>query len=373
LPQHHGRDRPRVLLDVTHPAHVQLMGPIGRTLIERSVEVRVAGREKDVTAELLEGASLPYEIVSRAARHRTRARDAMELTLRVARLRGIVRRWRPQVILTRNPSGVLAGLAGPAWTVFDTDDGSSVGLHYRLAAPYADVVTSSVHDPEDHGPHHLRYPALKPHAWLHPDRRNADPGVMPRYGLDPGSPLIVVRWSRHDSSHDSGVRSLGPADRRAIVDLLGRHGTVLESSEGDPPRLLGSEGQQEVAARDFTPLLAAAACCVTDGQSVASEAAVLGVPTFRLSSFTGKVWYLAMLEARGLVRNFPRGQEQAFCEALTATLARLPQARSEAAARAARLNADSIDLTAWFTDRIVSLAGTPRGAPLRSDPSPVIP
>lgn len=293
------------------------MRPIARLLKAEGAEIRFAGRVKGTTVPLLEASNLDFVIASRAAQPRSRRADAKELAVRVRAIRRMVRSWRPEVLPTRNPSGVLAGLRTATWTVFDTDDGRAGGLHHRLAAPYADVVTSSGHDPEDHGRRHVRYPGLKPHTFLHPHRFVPDPSVRQQVGLDATAPLHVVRWSRHDAFHDDGVVGVTPEGRARVVALLRSHGAVLESEEGSPPRLLTDSGVRTLTPSSLHDLLATATCCVTDGQSLASEAAILGVPTLRLSGFTGRVWYLALLEERGLVRNFSPGEEQQLLDALT--------------------------------------------------------
>jgi len=350
----------RVLFDVSHPAHVQFMTPIGRLLQERGFEIRFAGRSKDTTEELLRDSGFTFSTVSRAATRRTYVTDARELAQRTLALRTIIRRWNPQVVLTRNPSGILAGFRSGTWTVFDTDDGKAAGLHYRLAAPFADVVTSSTHDPEGHGSRHLRYPALKAHAFLHPDRFRAAGAARAEVGLGDDEPLHVVRWSRHDASHDRGIKGMTAEGRAQVVARLRTRGAVLESAEGEPPRLLTDAGARDVSPSRFLDLLATAEVCVTDGQSVASEAAVLGIPTLRLSGFTGRVWYLTMLEERGLVTNFTAGEDDELLTALAGVLDQQCVAQRRTRAAAAALNAASTDLAAWFASLLSQLASTPR-------------
>ena len=356
-----------VLIDVSHPAHVHFFRPLAQIMSARGDDVRFAGRRKDVTLELLENAGTPYVVASKAAHDCSRITDVAELLQRVIRLRRLIRDMKPDVILTRNPSGVLAGMCTRTWTVFDTDDGRTVGLHYWLGAPFADVVTSSIHDPERHGTRHLRYRALKPHAFLHPDRlRLVPPDVA---DLDLGAtPVFAVRWSRHDASHDGRIRGVSPTTRRAVVELLQQRGHVVLSSEGEPLRLLRHADREiQLPSDRFHPLLARASLCINDGQAVSAEAALLGVPTVRLSGFSGRVWYLAHLERLGLVMNFQPGQEADLLAAISTALADEGlQARARAAAD--RLNRESEDLTAWFIRLIDGLPYQRRWRRLRADP-----
>lgn len=365
-----GSSAPRsrtVLIDVSHPAHVHFYRPLAQIMSARGDDVLFAGRRKDVALELLESTGVPFVVTSEAARQRSRVADAAELLQRVIRLRRLIRDTKPDVLLTRNPSGVLAGIRTRTWTVFDTDDGRAVGLHYWLGAPFADVVTSSVHDPEHHGSRHLRYRALKPHAFLHPDRLRLVPPDATDLHLGT-TPLFAVRWSRHDASHDGPIRGVPPATRRAILALLQERGHVVLSGEGEPLRLLRHVGGEEPLPSDrFHELLACASLCVTDGQAVSAEAALLGVPTVRLSGFSGRVWYLAHLERLGLVTNFHPGEEQALLAAVRTSVADgglLIRAR----AAAEQLNRESEDLTGWLIRLIDGLPRQRRWRRLSADP-----
>jgi len=357
MPEVRPRGAPlRILFDVSHPAHVHVFGAVARELVAEGAEVHFAGREKDTTVDLLRASGFPFEILSAAAPRRGRVVDAIELVRRVRRLRRLVRDFQPDVVLTRNPSGVLAALGSAASSVFDTDDGRAVGLHYWLARPFADVITSSVHDPEVHGSRHRRYPGLKAHTFLHPGRFRPDPQVIANYGLvDDGDtpmmgPLFVVRFSAHDASHDRGIVGISPQGQRQVVERLVAEGPVVVSVEGQPTRLLRAERPAvEIAAEHLHHLMAAASLCVTDSQSVAVEASVLGVHTLRLSGFTGHVWYLEFLEERfGLVRNLSPGDEPVLLGMLEDALADLPTLRGEARSAALTLNAETPDVARWF-------------------------
>ena len=340
----------RVLFDIAHPAHVHQFLPIARELLARGHEVRLVGRDKDVTRDLLEASGLPFEVPPAPPGPRGLWRDARELAMRVPALRRIVRAWRPEVLLTRNPSGALAAFGTRTRSIFDTDDGRQVGLHYWLARPFADVITSSVHDPEDHGRKHRRYPGFKALTYLHPHRFRPDPTVRARLGV-PDGPLFVVRFSAHDASHDRRIDGIAAAAQDELLRLLGDQGTVVLAREGAPTVMLDGGTDRPLGAADLHHVLACADLCVGDSQTVAVEAALLGIPTIRLSGFTGRHFTLDVLEARyGLVRNLRPGEEDALLREAEATLADLPGARSRHLAARAHLLSESSDPVPWFLD-----------------------
>ncbi len=338
----------RILFDMSHPAHVLMFTPIARELVARGHEVRLVGRDKDVMRDLLEASGLAFEVPAAPPGPRGRVRDARELVMRVRVLRRMVRAWRPQMILTRNPSGVIAAFATRTHSLFDTDDGRQVGAHYWLARPFADTITSSTEDPEDHGRGHVRYRGFKALAYLHPERFTADPTVREQFGV-PDGPLFVLRFSAHDASHDRRITGIDRPTQNELLGLLAGHGSVLLAREGSPTVLHDSGTERIVPPHLFLDVLAEAALCVGDSQSVAIEAALLGVPSIRLSGFTGRHFTLDVLEHHyGLIRNFRPGEERELVAAVAAALGDLPgRGRAARAAREALL-AQTEDLTGWF-------------------------
>ena len=348
-----------VLIDIAHPAHVHFFRPVAQTLLAEGVEVRIVARDKDVTVRLLEAADLPFEVLPMGRPGSGPLVAAVELIRRAAALRRRIRRWDTKVVLTRNPSGVLAALGTPARSIFDTDDGRSVGAHYWLARPFADVITSSVHDPEQHGRRHRRYRALKAQMFLHPDRFTPDPEIRRRY-LDDTERLTVVRFSAHDASHDRRIQGISEAGRDRVLDRLTAFGPVLVSIERAGLQLIrpedaGRNSSAEVPPEHFHHLLASASLFVGDSQSVAAEAAILGVPSLRLSSFSGRTFYLELLESSGLMRNFLPGQETALLAEVEMTLDILSNRGRAAQTAAIRLNAATEDLHVWFLDLVRGL------------------
>jgi predicted glycosyltransferase len=348
----------RILIDISHPAHVHFFAEIARALRTAGHQVRIVGRDKDVTVRLLESTGLPFEVVKMSPTPGRRSADAKELVRRILALRRLIRLDRTQVVLTRNPSGVLAAVGTDARSVFDTDDGRGVGLHYWLARPFADVITSSEHDPEEHGPGHRRYRALKAQMYLQRSRFRADESVAERYGLGEDE-LFVVRFSAHNASHDRRIRGIAERARTEILRQLRDRGDVLTSIETHELVLHRRQGTDAdgvtVRPEDFHHLMASASLCVGDSQSVAAEAAVLGVPALRLSGFTGKAFYLGHLENLGLMQNFSPGQEDTLLMELERTLSDLSGRVSSAQASAAALDADSEDLLGWFINLVEDL------------------
>lgn len=350
----------RVLFDIVHPAHVHFYRHLYADLGNDGHETLVVARDKEVTLELLRAHDIPHEWSGRAGA-KSRPARAAELISRDVFLTRRARRFRPDVICTRNPVGVHAGRLVGAWTVFDTVDGRAAGVHFRLGAPLADVITSPNWLDEDYGPRHRRYRGPKELAYLHPDRFRPDPRVRAELGVDADEPLFVLRFVAHDAIHDAHTVGLDEQQRIGLVERLGSHGRVVISSEGPlPPPLeplryrLGPERIHHV--------LAAADLFVGDSGTMAAEAGVLGTPALRLSSWIGPVrGYLGRMETEyDLVRCFRPDTASAFDDAVDELLADLPGANARAARGAARLAAENDDVTHWYRQLLDELGQRPR-------------
>lgn len=351
----------RVLFDIVHPAHVHLYRHLHAELRAEGHETLVVARDKEVTLELLDAFGIPYEWTGRAGAKSTPARAA-ELAWRDVVLTRLSLRFRPDVVCTRNPAGVHAGRLVGAWTVYDSVDGRAAGVHFRLGAPLAHVVTSPSWLDEDYGPGHRRYRGPKELAYLHPNRFRPAPGVRAELGVGAGEPLFVVRFVANDAVHDAHTVGLADAERGALVERLRRVGHVVISSEDVLPRSLEPLRFRLGPAR-LHDVLAAADLFVGDSGSMAAEAGVLGTPALRLSSWVGPVrGYLGRMEQDyGLVRCFTPATRAGFDIALGDVLADLGGAKARAQAAAARLVADCDDVTSWYRALLDELVARPEG------------
>lgn len=358
----------RVLLEVSHPAHVHFFTPIGKELLGRGHEVVLALRDKDVALALAErtGIANRQPPPGRWSGHRPgqgMVARAPELLARIQWLRSLIAAERFDLVVTRNPSGVIAARRARIPSIFDTDDGRSAGLHFRLAAAFASVITSPELLPERLGPRHETYPALKASVFLHPDRFAPDPDVLDLYGLMPEDRLFVARFSANDASHDSGVRAIPDELIEKICLKLRSAGHVVLSREGRGTTLLhrrvrrntfaeGFEHQSEdgirIAPEHFLHLLASAELFVGDSGSVAMESVALAVPALRIADIDRPI--LAEIERRlGTIENFRWSESGRLLHRLDEILQETAANRA-AHLRERRTRAPFEDVVGWFAD-----------------------
>lgn len=338
----------RVLFDIVHPAHVHFFKHMLTGLTRRGHQTSIVAREKDVTTALLDRLGFEYETVGRSGK-KSLFGMADELLRRDLVLARVARRFKPDLIVTRNPAGAQVGRLLGIPAIFDTDDGKAAGIHFWSAAPFAHFITTPDCTDEDYGRRHVKYPGYKQTAYLHPNHFKPNRAVLDALGVAPGARYFIVRFVAMVASHDLGEGGLSLDAKRKLIDKLRARGRVFLSSEDQLPEEL-EPLKFPLAPDQLHDALAFADLLIGDSQTVAAEAAVLGTPSLRVSSWTGRLAYLTELERRyGLTFAYhPKDEAQLFAH-VDRWLAE-PSLRQTLAPQHARLLSDKVDVAAWFVD-----------------------
>jgi predicted glycosyltransferase len=235
-------------------------------------------------------------------------------------------------------------------------------VHFWAAAPFAHVITTPDCIGESYGRRHVPYAGYKQTAYLHPNHFKPDPKVLEALGVAPGQRLFMLRFVDMVASHDVAEGGLPTAALAQIAERLRRHGKVLATHESKLPDEL-SDLRFPLPPDKLHDVLAFCDLLVGDSQTMAAEAAVLGTPSLRISTWAGRLAILGELEQRyGLtVAYHPRQLDQALAH-LDRWLEQ-PRLRDSMALQHRQLLSDKIDVAAWFSDFIE--AGAPLGHPPR--------
>lgn len=330
----------RVLIDLQHPAELYVFKNIATLLRDSGHDVLFTGRDKDILIALARSLGERVSFFGRAKKGVFHL--GMELLYRQFHLIRIIRHYRPNIILA--VGGAFVALPGklcgvPVHIFYDTEHASIANM---LSYPFA----SGIHVPDCynrliHHPHDV-YPGYHALAYLHPARFQPDPAVPASLGLSKETPFTIVRYVAWAAGHDLGRRGLSPAMRLEAVRRLATIARVFVSVEGEFPQELAPY-RCPVPVHRMHDLMAFASLTFGESATMASEAAVLGVPGVYIDP-VGR-GYTDDLERRyGLVRNFHPEQEQDAVETAVSLLADHDAAHWQACRQ--RLLAEKIDVTA---------------------------
>lgn len=233
--------------------------------------------------------------------------------------------------------------------VFNEDDRDAVRLFTSLAYPFADRIVTPKCLGEDYGLKHVTYNSYHELAYLHPDRFSCSGEDLSRIGLDEGVPYFIVRLVSLRASHDFRARGIGDAALENLISALSRRGRVLITTERELPKQY-ERFRFPIAPEDIHTALSFASLFVGDSQTMAAEAAVLGVPALRLNSFVGRISYLEELEHRyGLTFGFRPDEEHLLIDKAIALLDS-SDLQGEWQKRRMQMLREKLDLTSWMLD-----------------------
>ena len=334
----------RILIDILHPAHVHFFRNFYDVMAGRGHELTITARDKDRSVDLLQQYGLPYEQIS--VQKSGGVGLVTEMTQRTGALMKIMDRFRPDVMTgIMGPSIALAGKIKkvPAVVFYDTEFARQTNWFvYPLAHS---VVTPDCYQGKVRGTQR-RYAGYHELAYLHPNRFTPDPEKLAAFGIEPGEQYSLVRFVSWQAVHDRRESGFTAAQKRNLVEVLGRHGRVLISSEAAlPDDLAPLEVKGPV--EDIHHLLAHAQLIVGESATMSSEAAVLGVPAVMIAT-TGRGYTDDEERRYGLVRHFTDDQYDRAVAAVEDFLASSPRELGQLAR--ARLLADKIDVTQWMVE-----------------------
>jgi predicted glycosyltransferase len=340
----------RILIDITHPAHVHFFRNAIGIWRERGHEVCVVARRKDIAVALLERFGLDHDDLGPASGGLWGL--GRELLLRGSRLCGRVRRLRPDVVTA--VGGVFVAPAAwvcrvPSVIFYDTENAT---WSNRLTFPLCTTVaTPDCYEGMVTTKRHRTYRGYHELAYTHPRRFMPDRAKLTAFGLHPDEPFVVLRLVAWKAAHD--LRDHGFTSVEEVVRELERFARVVISSEAEVPPDLADRrllGPPELVHH----LLAHARLYIGESATMASESATLGTPAILVS--TSRRGYTDEQERRyGLTYTFSHRRD-AEREALAKAVAILsdPLAKSRWEEKRQRMLGDKIDVTSFIVELVES-------------------
>jgi len=230
--------------------------------------------------------------------------------------------------------------------LFTDDDAKAVPLFAKIAYPFADyVVNPDCLTHECNGRKKVMVPAFKELAYLHPDVFRPESAVLGELGLKTSERFFILRFSGLKAHHD--IFAKGIPQKAKLIRILQGYGKVFISSEREPDNEF-KEYQINIPPEKIHSVLFYASMLIGDSQTMAAEAAVLGTPSIRCSSFVGRLTYLEELEHKyGLTYGFrPENENQMYKKVFE--LLNKSSLREEWQQKRRKLLGDKINLTEWM-------------------------
>lgn len=341
-----------ILIQLGHPAHYYYYKNIQKRLENDGHKVFLVITSKDILEDLLVAAGLQYVNILPKSHKKTKIGYLLDMLVRDFRILKICFINRIDLLTgsTVEISQIGWLLRKPAINIGE-DDAHIVPKYTKAIAPFLDVrVTPDSCNNGRLKSKSIHYCGFLKLAYLHPNVFSPSKDIVEKYGIDLSKPFFIIRFSALKAHHDSGIKGISSSLAQKIIDILHPRGSVFITSE----RELEPEFERfrlKINPLDIHHILAFAILYLGDSQSMANEAAMLGVPSIRFNDFVGEkqIGVLEEMESRyGLTYGIASSEDQALLNKISELL-EMSNLRSEFQSRRQKMLSEKIDVSSFLT------------------------
>lgn len=344
----------RFLFYMGHPAHYHNFKHVINGLVSDGHVAKVVARGKDVLFDLLEDED--WDVVKLNERKPSGKWGLVKSIVgREFTMFNMARKFKPHVMIGTDLVITHVGkvLRIPS-VVVNEDDSAAIPLMAKYAFPYATAILApQCCDQSPFNHKKIGYRGYHELAYLHPDFFSPDATSLP--DICGSEKYFLLRFASLHAHHDHGRSGISDEMAMKIISILEPHGRVFINSERafskelEPYRL-------QVSPSDIHQVMAHAAMYIGDSQTMAAEAAVLGVPSIRFNDFVGELSYLEELEHRyGLTKGIRTHDPELLLQTVK-DWAATPHLKEEWQNRRKRMLKETVSVTPFWMEEFLKIA-----------------
>lgn len=284
----------KVLFDVGHPKDINVFKDVIYGLQSKGHEIQIFARAKENTRKMLDDLKMDYHL---CPYYSNIGGKALGILVNDFRLYKFAKKVKPDIFVSPGSpySAHVSRLLGKSHIAFP--DTEIAGIVMKLTFPFTDKIYTSTSFYLDLGPKQERFEGYYELAYLHPDYFKPDVSVLEKYGLEECN-YIVVRLSALSSHHDIGAHGFSfesESELGAFIAKFEKYARIVIFSETDQWSLI-EKYSLDMDPADLHHILYFAKMYIGEGATMASESAVLGVPSIYVSNT--RRGYLNELESK---------------------------------------------------------------------------
>jgi predicted glycosyltransferase len=344
----------KVLFFLGHPAHFHLFRFVLKELEEKSCRLKIVIKSKDVLEELLGNESLEYENIYQEERSNSKLKIVTSLIKRDIKLLKLLRNFKQDLMIGNSSEIARVGrLLHIPSIVVQEDDANVIKNFSRLTYPFANTILSPASCKNGQwATKTVFYQGYHELAYLQPKYFQPDIEKVKRLTNSPDEKYFIIRFAKLTAFHDIGKSGITNELAEQIINKLNLLGKVYITSERElEPEF--EKYRMNIDPSDMHHALAFASLYIGDSQTMAAEAAVLGIPSIRFNDFVGKLGYLDELEYKyGLTYGIKTSEPAELIKKIDELLT-IPNLKEEWQKRRQKVLSDKIDVTAfmvWFIE-----------------------
>jgi uncharacterized protein len=271
------------------PAQVHFYRNIIKLLDSRGHKVTILAREYGETISLLDELEIDYSRYNFVSN--SPVRTLLSFPIDVVNICKLLYKKKIDVILGFGMYDVFSAVILRAKSVVFYDSEPKINffmnLQYKMFMPFVTSFISPSSFTQDLGRKHVRVDSFKELSYLHPEYFKPDVSIYDLLNISPTEDYAVLRFNNFDAIHDISKSGFSLEEKVELTALLSRRAHVFISSEAKIPAEL-EPFRLKIPKNRIHDLLFYAKLLVTDTQTMATEAAILGTPVIRRNKFVGK-------------------------------------------------------------------------------------
>lgn len=269
----------RILIDISHPAHVHLFRNFSAEMHKREHKVLFTARKKDLTIELLKGFGLNF--ISFGGNYNSI----------LGKIWGLIRFsfLIAKVSISFKPDLYFSAGSYYATLVAFLFRKPSISMHNNEADIFANLISffasnclvpSSSNESSNNKI--IKYSGYHELAFLHRDNFTPNPAILKSFGLTKDDKFTLIRFVSSNAFDDIGFgQGINDNEKREIVSTLLNYGKVIITSENELPKDLWKyqlEKKIKKIAGQLQNIEYYATLFFGESGAMTAECAILGTP-----------------------------------------------------------------------------------------------
>lgn len=270
----------KILVDLIHPANYHYFKFFIKEMKLRGNDIFITAREKDVLQVLLKLDNVPFINVGKGKFKNGALGKLLYLIFAEFLFFFIFLKYKPNIVLSFGSTPCAHNCFIFRIPHISFDDTEHAKLNRKLYAPFTEVVFTPACFYENIGKNQFRFNSYMELFYLHPSRFLPSKNYKEILKKEKAVLLRFVSW---EAFHDIGQKGLTIKQKIELTALLSIEYDVFISSEGElPPEL--EQFKLSIHANEIHNFLANIDLYIGEGGTMASECAMLGIPSIYINS-----------------------------------------------------------------------------------------
>ncbi|MEX1193368.1 MAG: DUF354 domain-containing protein [Brumimicrobium sp.] len=305
-----------ILFHINHPAQYHLFKQSIARFKEENHTVLVIARNKDVLTQLLHNDGVEFiNTTHRTDRESNLFSLFINFILQYRKVKRYVNDFQPDLML--GTSFTLPWISKKLkipFLNFVEDDAQVIPLYAKLSFPFSThIVTPQICQLGKWEKKKIGYNGYHELSFLRPEQFVPSKNIAGKY-INLEKKNFLLRFTAFNAHHDYGKRGIEEKTAKKLVHYLQQFGNVIISSEKRLDSVFDNY-RLSINPNDIHHVMAHCNLVIGDSQSMAMEAACLGIPSVRLNDYAGRISVLEELEKRyHLTHSYSINEKDAFFE-----------------------------------------------------------